>query len=246
MRGFITGFLSAVAPGIQVPLSVTDNSQGPPFLWTVVQNQSGATLSFPDDLTTASVVYKAGPNYGRDMVSVTNTAGFVVSTYSISVLDTINLVCDIIRTAMGLDSSQVYLWDQKLNVPIDERIYIAVGIQSTKVFGNNILENNESVNIQQTLSIDVLGRLGVDGTNGVITQKDFVVMALNSQYSQSQQEANNFYIAPVTSKFLNLSRIDGDAIPYRFRLSVNVQYHGFANTISDYFDSFSDLVTTGY
>jgi hypothetical protein len=92
-----------------------------------------------------------------------------------------------------------------------------------------------------TLSIDIISR-----STQALLRKEEVLMALNSNYSEYQQEANSFYIGrlPVGAQFVNLSQIDGAAIPYRFNISINMQYFSRRIKPVDYFDEFSEVAVT--
>lgn len=92
-----------------------------------------------------------------------------------------------------------------------------------------------------TLDIDIISR-GPEARD----RKEEIILALNSIYAQSQQEGNSFYIGklPPSARFVNLSNIDGAAIPYRFRISVNLQYAFVKSKAIDYFDTFSTVQET--
>jgi hypothetical protein len=58
-------------------------------------------------------------------------------------------------------------------------------------------------------------------------RKEEVLLALNSIYAQQQQAANSLFFArlpAIGTGFINLSEVDGAAIPYRYRITVNMQY----------------------
>lgn len=157
------------------------------------------------------------------------------------------LVCDIIEQEMGLATDQVYLWNQKLTIPADDRIYIAVRVASCKPFGSKreegVIDGNYSetltVNMQATLSIDIHGR-----TPDARDRKEEVLMALKSTYAQSQMELNSFFVAPISTSFVDLSEVEGAAIPYRFNMNVAVQYALLKSKQIAYYDTYSDSVIT--
>ena len=71
-------------------------------------------------------------------------------------------------------------------------------------------------------------------------------MALNSVYSESQQEGNSFSIGrlPAHGGFRNLSMVDGAAIPYRYQISINIQYAVSSQQSIEYFDTFQGFQET--
>lgn len=92
----------------------------------------------------------------------------------------------------------------------------------------------QSVNMYATVDVDIISR-----GPAARDKKEFVLMALQSVYSEQQQEANGFYISPLTHGFINLSNIDGAAIPYRYKMSLALQYSVTNNNAVPYFNNFT-------
>jgi hypothetical protein len=163
-----------------------------------------------------------------DIVQARDSLG-AIATASITVGNALILFCDIIQNQMALDSRHIYLWDQKILQPTDEKLYVAVSVPTCRPFGNTIsydgtgsgLNAIQYVNMMATVDVDIISR-----GPAARDQKEFVLMALNSTYSEQQQEANSFYISrlPAGNRFINLSEIDGAAIPYRYKISMAMQY----------------------
>jgi hypothetical protein len=206
-----------------------------PYVFSVVPGGAGGSIDPVTGLYTAPAVY------GFDIVRVTDNNG-ATADVRVLVASALELFCDILRRELNLENDQVYLWDQKFQPPKDTRLYIAVGVVSSKPFGNGNypdgsgpgLSQDQSVNMQATLSVDIFSR-GVSA----LQRREEVLMALTSWYSKSQQETNSFYIAPLTTTFVNISELDGAAIPYRFSLAVNIQYMVRKVSPQPYFDTFN-------
>lgn len=205
-----------------------------PYNYQVLPRGIGGTINSTTGLYTA-------PNLtGQDVIVVTDALGATAS-LPVMVGTPLDLLCDIIQKEMNLDQGQVYLWDQKINIPTDSRLYVAVGVLSCKPFSNNVrtkdsmsgLDAGQYANFLSTVSIDILSR----GPEARL-RKEEVILALNSIYAQSQQEINSFYVAKLTTAFVNLSQIDGAAIPYQFNLSVNMQYCFTKTKAVPYYDQF--------
>jgi hypothetical protein len=98
------------------------------------------------------------------------------------------------------------------------------------------LNSVQTLNMMAQIDIDIISR-GPDARD----RKEEVIMALNSNYSQAQQEINSFYVGkiPAGSRFMNLSMVDGTAIPYRYKISVNIQYTVSKTIAVPYFNTFS-------
>lgn len=156
----------------------------------------------------------------------------------------LELFCDIIRSEMGLSTDQVYIYNQKFDIPKDEKLYIAIGLSNLKPFGNTTLFNSDgtttqSVNMLATLSVNIMSR-----STDALYRKEEVIMALQSIYAQSQQEINSFYIAKLPLTFVSLSEEDGPAILYRFFLGINMQYFTTKVKAVPFYDTFEQPAVT--
>lgn len=213
-----------------------------PYTYAVLPGGAGGTVD-SDGVYTAPATGNSNPALTSDTIQVTDSTLVtpLVATASILVTSYLGLVCDIIQNQMGLANGRVYFWDQKINQPTDSGLYVAVSIMRDKVFGNNKDYDSsgnciQSTNVMQTIDIDIISR-GPEARD----RKEEVLMALVSDYSESQQEANSFSIGglPAGSQFINLSNVDGAAIPYRFKISFNMQYFIKKSLAVPYFDNFN-------
>jgi hypothetical protein len=222
---------TAISPNLTSSLLATGGT--PPYSYKVLQGGIGGYIN------PVNAIYSAPNAYGIDTIQIVDNVGAIVQ-IDILVGSAIQLVCDIIQTYMGLSQGQVYLWDQKINIPTDYRLYIAVGISSCKPFGNsNRVVNGismQGVNMLARLDINILSR-----TADALNLKEQILLALNSTYAEQQMEKNSFQIAAIPTGFVNLSQIDGPAIPYRFVISTNLQYFVPSTMPIQYFDVFAPV-----
>lgn len=213
-----------------------------PYIYSVLPSGAGGSINMSTGEYAAPVTMTAyPPKQLYDTVQVLD-ANLDTATAQILIGTPVFLLCDILQTILQLPNDHIYLWDQKVFQPTDSNMYIAVSVQSCKPFSNNIypLAANgatvqQYVNMYAKIDIDVISR-----GPAARDQKELVVLALNSIYSQQQQEANGFYIGklPISNGFINLSQIDGAAIPYRFKISFAMQYAVSLASSVPYFDSF--------
>lgn len=153
--------------------------------------------------------------------------------------DVLKHVCNIIRTEMDLAEEQVHIYQQKWTRPNDHRLWITVGIVTSKNFGSSRriddFGNQQQVSHQSALlGIDICG---ID--TEALDRKDQVGMALQSFYAQQLQEMHGFSLGRLpAAPLVNLSAIEGPAIPFRFNLTVQVQYAVDKARAVEYFDSF--------
>jgi hypothetical protein len=233
----ISSYHAVAANGLTVPFGATGGI--PPYTWSVLPNGAGGTIGSSTGIYVSSSQF----NYGPDTIQVKDIAGNIAQ-YEVLVCTPLELVCDIIQTTMGLSQGQVYQWDQKINIPIDSALYVAVGVQSTRPFGNRPkytgggsngapLTAIQTVNIVEVVSIDILSRSSI-----ARDQKEQILLALSSPYAEAQMELNSFFVGPLSTSFVNLSHIDSAAIPYRFQILVQLQYFSTLVTAPAYFNTF--------
>ena len=234
----ILSSIHAMASNLTSPFGATGGTA--PYTFSVLPGGAGGSI----DPSTG--IYTSPNSTGIDIIEVTDAVA-ATAQQQIQICTALELVCDVIQTAMGLSNGQVYLWDQKINIPTDSQLYIAVGVLSCKPFGNKPkydgsgsgLNAIQSVNMLASISLDILSR-----GPAARDQKEQVLLALSSPYGQQQMELNSFFIAPISTSFLNISQIDGAAIPYRFNISCNLQYFSTLSTPTNYYDVFSDVAIT--
>lgn len=228
----------AIAPRV----STSFNAQGgvEPYVYSVVSGGAGGSINSSTGNYTAPLTVNEDPKKAFDVVRVTD-ASLATADLPILVGTPLQLVCDIIQKEMGFDDDQVYLWDQKINIPKDSKMYVAVGVQSAKPFGASTTFQSDGSALQ---SLNMLARLDINILSrgpSARDRKEEIVLALSSIYAEQQQELNSFSIGKLPAGFVNLSQDDGAAIPYRFVISVNVQYFYRKSKVVPYFNNFEEV-----
>ena len=225
---------TALAISLTQPFSAVGGT--PPYTFKILPGGAGGSVD-------GSGIYTAPSVTGQDVIEVTDSLGATATALAL-VKTPLNLFCDVLQQSMGLADGRVYLWDQKIFEPTDMGLYIVVSVLNPKVFGSSRYldaDGNavQSVNMHTSLSVDIKSR-GPEARD----RKEEVIMALNSMYSEQQQEKNSIRIFALPQSFNNLSEEDGAAIPYRFNFTVNIQYFVTKKTSVDFYDSFSQSVET--
>lgn len=218
--------LTAVAPNITSSFGASGGTG--PYTFAVRPGGAGGSINSSTGIYTAPPAVPSNPAQLYDTIVATDSLGATGSA-QILIGDPLLLFCDIIQKGLGLPNGRVYLWDQKIMQPTDSGLYVAVSVLSCKAFGNDNshvgssggMMSNQSVNMAAILQVDIMSR-----GSAARTQKEAVLLAINSDYAEQQQNANSFYIGklPPGAQFNNLSAQDGAAIPYRFTISVTIQY----------------------
>ena len=259
----------------------------PPYTFSISNSGAGGTINPYTGQYVAPYSLISTPQTSIDVVTVTDSVSATASA-PITVGGVLELICDIIQNYLSIPSDHLYLWDQKINMPTDSNLYVAVSMMTCKPFGNNStyvtvpsgpttnlfafrtyanhaapntspfntyssfnssynwnsyaqtangsLAAVQVVNMQGIVDIDIISR-----GPAARDQKELVVLALQSTYSEQQQEANSFMIGrlPWGGQFTNLSQIDGAAIPYRYRISFAVTYAIRNQVAAPYFTQFN-------
>ena len=227
---------TAVGPNI-VASFLASGGTGP-YTYSVLAGGAGGSINASTGLYTAPAQVGSTPATLYDTIEATDSLS-ATATAKILVGSPILLFADIIQTIMGLDSNHIYLWDQKIFQPTDSGLYVILSVPSVKPFGSTKeYDGNgnaiQHLNVAATVDIDIISR-----GPAARDQKEQVLMALNSDYSETQQEGNGFFIAKISTNFIDLSGIDGAAIPYRYRISAHIQYATTVSQATPYFNTFS-------
>lgn len=234
--------LTAIGPGVKTPFLASAGTS--PYTYSVIAGGAGGTINASTGLYTAPLILSDDPLKSFDTISVTDSSMVpVVVTTTINVLSPIQLLLNVIGHEMSLSPDQLHVFNQKFDIPKDSRIYISAMSISSKPFGNSNrtvsgsgVDSVQSSNVRDLIQLDIMSR-----SISALRRKEEILMSFASTYAQQQMQANSFYIAILTQNFLNLSAQDGAAIPYRFNISVGLQYFIKKTTAVPYFDDFSDV-----
>jgi len=155
----------------------------------------------------------------------------------------IKVIADILKTELSLENDQVVLYNQKFNIPPDDRLYLDVAVVGSRPFGaktqyvndpvNDVLTEQQGVNVQEMYSV-----LMYSLTSEARTRNWEVTAALTSTYSQQQQEKYSFKIGYLP-KMLDVSEQDGTSIVNRYSLTFAALVAYRKTKPVDYYDQFS-------
>ncbi len=241
MAIFLTQSVTAV--GIYAKASFLAAGGTAPYTYSVVAGGAGGTINSSTGMYTAPAAFNSDPLKAYDTIRVVDAAA-AATTARILVGSPLLLLCDIIQNQLGLSTGRVYLWDQKIMQPNDSGLYVAISVPHCKPFANvnrqvsggaGVLNSAQFVSMVALVDIDIISK-GPTARD----RKEEVLLALASNYAQQQQNANSFFIGtlPAHGAFINLSDIDGAAIPYRYKISINMQYAYEKTTAVQFFDEF--------
>ena len=159
----------------------------------------------------------------------------------------IKYICQILQVQLNLTDRQIWIYNQKRDIPNDFGTYFVVNYTGQRIIGNTRREvatetgliEYQSVHSLANFSLNVFSR-----ENTIREMRDKAIMALNSTYSQQIQEKYGFQIARNSFSVTNTSEIEGVAELTRYTISFNVTYMSETTKSIDYFDTFSKDVIT--
>lgn len=233
---------SAVAPNC---FSVFGASGGT-SPYTYAASGAGGSVDPSSGLYHAPPSVPQAAGFAVETVTVTDALG-ATATATLTVGGALILLCDILQTTLGLATGRVYLWDQKLMQPTDTGLYVAVSVVSERLIGVSTRFNPATGSLDQyaaaaaLIDIDLLSR---DASARDLRQA--AVLALSSTYAQQQMAANSFTVGSVPAqRLMNLSNPDGSAIPYRFKITAQMQYaYSQSTQATGYYDNFPGVPVT--
>lgn len=162
-------------------------------------------------------------------------------------LEPIKVICDILAKELTLEEDQVWIYNQKWNIPSDTRVYYVVSYVGQRVIANVRKEYVEGDDLKEYQSVHSLANMTLNifsRGSEVREAKDLALMALNSTYSQQMQEAQGFQIARNSFQVTNTSDIEGTAELYRYSISFNITYKSETTKTIGYYDTFTKEVIT--
>jgi hypothetical protein len=222
----------------------------PPYAYSLGGGQpAGGSINASTGLYTAPARVPNDSRYFYDYPTVTDATGATAQTW-ISVCSFWQLIAEIFRHELALPLGRIFLFDQKVDLPTDERPFIVIAVPNLRMLGSGIKPNgvpglNGQPGWDQTLkwaminySVDVhLYSRDMDALNRV----PGLQVAATSLYSRQVQQENSFYLADLPTGVVNLSEVDGTAITYHYVFSFQAYYTNQWTTASEYFDEFQNV-----
>lgn len=204
---------------------------------------AGGSISSREYFGGTSGIYTSPPNVGRDILIATDSAGNTKE-LEINTLSPIGLLADIIKTEMSLENDQVFLYNQEFNIPPDERLYVILRAASVKPFSNNNEHepNGDNVDSIQFASFSSLIDITLmSKSDEALLRKEEVILALNSDYSLSQQDANLIYVPKLPTQFVDVPDIEGGGRLFRYVITLNIHYTESKILKSKFYDKFENV-----
>lgn len=251
----VQGTKFATRPGLTTSFEASGGVA--PYTYSLAQGQvAGGTIDPSSGLYTAPARVPEDPRSFYDYIIATDSTGAQSPGYGeagncwISVGHCWQLVAEIYRHELGLPLGRVFLFDQKVDLPEDNRPFVVISIPGMSLIGSGIKPNGtfgtnglpgwdqqlKWAQINYHMDIHLYSR-DMDGLNRLPA----MFMAASGLYSRQVQQENGFYISTLPRNVVNLSGLDGAAIPYHYIISIEAFYTNQWTTGSEYFDDFQNV-----
>tara|TARA_Y100001963_G_scaffold17759_1_gene21931 strand:- start:26404 stop:27123 length:720 start_codon:yes stop_codon:yes gene_type:complete len=189
-----------------------------------------------------TVSFDSGDTYGSAAITVIDDNG-EEAVLDIGVMPPIALVANLIEKGLGITGKQISLYNQRNKIPNDDKLYVSVGILTTRMFSNQsdhqeasgVYKNIQSANLSDVLNIRLRSY-----NSSILSSRIEIAMAFMSDYAKRQMALNSFYIGKLPETFSNVDEQEGPKMIYGFNFNVSLQYKHRKVTNTDYYDSFSD------
>ena len=156
----------------------------------------------------------------------------------------LKVVADLIQTQLGLPADDVFLYNQKVDLPPEQRMFVNVAFVGSKVFGTSSrhasdpefgLVQQQTMNAQETYQILCYSR---DSTARL--RKHEIVFALSGDAAEQAQAKYSFKIGYLPNNFLDVSKGEGASRLNRYALTFRVHLAYQKTQAVEYYNDFGD------
>ena len=158
-------------------------------------------------------------------------------------MDVLKTVCDILKVGMNLQDDQIWIYNQKVDIPNDKRLYVVVSLKGETVIGNNIEEKNVYEGQDEVVWSNVVSDIGIELFSynvNALNRRYEVLSSMRSTYSVQKQEELNCNIGRRPVAFFDSSFLAPSARLYSFYFMYRITHvESSANRAVEYYDDFS-------
>lgn len=231
----------ALGPGLTASFLASGGTA--PYVYTMAATGAGGTINASTGLYTAPAEVPSDPDKFFDTIKVTDNVG-ATKTLKILVGTPWMLFWEVLQSVLKLSPEMIWFQNQKQFEPTDatKGMWVVLMFPNLKAFasglhpagtGNAWDKTEKWANFSGPVDIHIMSR-----DSAALNRKEEVVMALTGPYARAQQTANSFYIGRIPHNIVDISGVDGAAIPWHFVVSVELQYGSSKVFDSEYFDDF--------
>lgn len=158
-------------------------------------------------------------------------------------MDILKAVCDIIQKGMNLSDDQIWIYNQKIDIPNDKRIYVVVSLKGENVIGNNIQEENEENKLNEIVWSNIITDVGIEMFSynvNALNRRYEILSSMRSTYSVQKQEELNFNISRRPVAFFDSSFFAPSSRLYSYYFMYRVTHIEKFEKEIDFYNNFID------
>ena len=161
-------------------------------------------------------------------------------------LTTPQILCDVFKKCMKLSSDQIWIANQRIEIPKDKRLYVVVGLMSVVPYGNNNVRlassgttDNLSQYVKEMITIDLLSY-----EQDVYERYHQILGSLMSTYAERIQETYALRFFPISNNISDVSNVEGPTMLNRLSILLHtLRKYDMILDIDNYYDNFEDPIS---
>lgn len=157
-------------------------------------------------------------------------------------MDVLKTVCDILKVGMNLQDDQIWIYNQKVDIPNDKRLYVVVSLKNETVIGNNIEAKDITSGEEEIVWSNIVSDIGIELFSynvNALNNRYQVLSSMRSTYSVQKQEELNFNIGRRPTAFFDTSFAAPSARLYAYYFEYRLTHVENSARPIEYYDDFS-------
>ena len=158
-------------------------------------------------------------------------------------MDVLKTVCDILKVGMNLKNDQIWIYNQKVDIPNDKRLYVVVSLKNETVIGNNIETKATNTSEEETVWTNLVTDVGIELFSynvNALNNRYAVLSSMRSIYSVQKQEELNCNIGRKPIAFFDSSFLSPSARLYSFYYLYRITHvEKIVSRETDWYEDFS-------
>lgn len=156
----------------------------------------------------------------------------------------LKVIADIISSEMSLNPTRVIIYNEKINIPPDDGLWIVIGLLSVKTISikSELIDDGAGgANEEQSASIEQIIQIDIMSSSAAARIRQFeVLMALNSIYAQQQCELYNMKIARIPTAMNDTSSVENTKILNRYSITIIINAVYNKTKTNEFYDTLQE------
>ena len=157
-------------------------------------------------------------------------------------MENIKIIRNLINDYLELDAHHCYIYNNKILIPEDKKLFVVLGILNSEVIGNNLSYRTTEDKLIAITSTSFCTTYTIDIFSYDLSarQKQFeVINCLGSFQALQSQERNGYSIARIPNRFYDLSSLEASKMLNRYKADFKVIHKVEIEKEASYFDKLS-------